>query len=83
MKENKKEDLLFGKSIRIFLFIVLPLLLFYGILNTNLTGFSINNSEQISTTSIVIGSFLVTTTIFFIILLLLIKIRAKAFKPKK
>ncbi len=79
--KNKKEDLLFKKTLRIFLLIIIPLLIFFTIFNTPLTGFSISNkSTGVGVVSIIAGSFLGTITLFFIFLLIILKIRAKAFK---
>jgi len=80
--KKKQGDLFFNKTLKIFLFVILPLLFIYVILNTNITGFSINDPDtEIGIASGIFGAFLGTVVLFFIALLILLKIRHKAFKP--
>lgn len=71
-----RKNPLLKKTLKIFFFLILPLTILYGILNTSLTGFSIS-SDPLSPTNIVLGTFLGIITLFFIITIFLIKLRTK------
>jgi hypothetical protein len=77
-----KENLFFKKTIKILAYVILPLILVYGVINTNLTGFSIN-TEKTTQINLVTGLILGITTIFFVLLLVAIKLSEKAYKPAK
>jgi hypothetical protein len=77
-----KENLFFKKTIKILAYVILPLILIYGVINTNLTGFSIN-TEKTTQINLVTGLILGITTIFFVLLLVAIKLSEKAYKPTK
>jgi hypothetical protein len=72
---EKKKNLFLIKTLKIFLFIVLPLILIFIALNTKITGFSINSG-----TKIIAGGFLGIIGIFFIALLVLIILKEKTYK---
>jgi hypothetical protein len=76
------ENLFFKKIIKIFVYTVLPLILIYGLINTNLTGFSIN-TEKTTQINLATGIILGIITIFFILLLASIKLGEKAYKGAK
>jgi len=70
------KDPLLRKTLKIALFVILPLLTIFLILNATITGFSIKSETGIAT-----GSFLAIIIIFFTLLLFLIKLRPKTYKP--
>lgn len=77
-----KENLFFKKSLKAFVYIILPLILIYGVLNTNLTGFTIN-APKTNQINVAAGMILGIITIFFLLVIIAIKLGEKAYKPAK
>ena len=77
-----KENLFFKKTLKVLVYVILPLILIYGVINTNLTGFSIN-TEKTTQVNLATGIILGIITIFFVLLLVAIKLSEKAYKPTK
>lgn len=68
----KKENNKLGKIIKTIIYILILILILYGLVSTNITGFSIGSSE------VVTGSFILTIAlIFFMILFILLRSKAK------
>jgi len=79
---EKREDLLFKRTLKIFLFVILPSLIIYFILNSHLTGFAVNSTSPTTAAMGIVGAFLGTIILFFMILLVILKIRGKPYKAK-